>query len=214
MKDRRAVILLVLAASAWACTTDFESPDAEDSTTQDSTEEASDQPPDQPLDQPLDPVPDTNGADGYDILIEPGAEPTVIIDNTSNHPDFDVLGDWMELSSDLAYLNECLYAEPRPGAHTTPDATATFRPYFPQSGLWAVFIWWPHGEDRATDTNILIHHAEGTALRVINLTINGGQWRQLGVFRFNEGQDGFAVIQDSITGYTNADAMGFLYLSP
>jgi hypothetical protein len=206
MKDRRAVIIPVFAACAWSCTTEFENHDAGDSTTHDSIEEASDQ----PLDQP----PDTNGADGYDILIEPGAEPTVIIDNTSNQPEFDVVGDWMELSSDLAYLNECLYAEPRPGAHTTPDATATFRPYFTQSGLWAVFLWWPHGEDRATDTNIFIHHAEGTALRVINLTINGGQWRHLGVFRFNAGQEGFAVIEDSITGYTNADAMGFLYMSP
>jgi hypothetical protein len=206
MVDLRAVIVLVFAACAWSCTTEFESPDAEDSTIQDSIEEASDQPPDQP--------PDTNGADGYDILIEPGSEPTVIIDNTSYQPEFDVVGEWMELSSDLAYLNEFLYAEPRPGAHVTPDATATFRPNLPQSGLWAVFIWWPHGDDRATDTNILIHHAEGTALRVINLTINGGQWRQLGVFRFNEGNEGIAVIQDSITGYTNADAMGFLYMSP
>jgi hypothetical protein len=198
-------LVMLIACALLGCTTKFEEKDAQDVQGEDDQDV-------QGEDALQDDASTESGADGYDIEIEPGAEPAIIIDDTDYQPFFDFTGEWMELDTPQAYNNRCLYANPRLGTLDTPEATATFNPDLPEAGLYAVFIWWPDGDDRATDAPIFIHHAEGIALRQFNLRSNGNQWRRLGVFRFNAGSEGKVVLWDSKTGYTNADAVGFLHL--
>ena len=201
---------MLMACALLGCTTKFEDSDAQDVQGEDVQDvQGEDAIEDDAAGEP-------DEFDGYDVEVPDVEEPAIIIDNLTE-VQFVATGSWSEgfPDSGICWGENFLYAEPRtPFDDTTPNAWATFTPNLTEAGLYAVFIWWPEGDDRATQAPVIIQHAEGRTVRILDLTINGSAWHLLGVFRFDAGTDGNVRVEDSRTGYTNADAVGFLHINP
>jgi hypothetical protein len=141
-----------------------------------------------------------------------GAKIEIIIDNLD--PGCVVeLGQWGTCGCNdcegKCYGADFLYADPKQQADENHYYRVRFTPNIPESGAYEVFMWWPKGADRATDAPVTINHAEGAAKLTVDLRHKGSQWYSLGVYQFRQGAEGSVVIEDSETGYANADAVRF-----
>ena len=216
---KNPLLVMLVACALLGCTTKFEESDARDVQGEDvqdvQGEDTQDVQGEDAIEEDAAGEPDE--FDGYDVEV-PEVEPAIIIDNLTDGQ-FIATGTWTEglpgCCGGVCWGENFLYADIRtPYGDETPNAWADFTPALPEAGLYAVFIWWPEGDDRATQAPVIIQHAEGRTVRILDLTINGSAWHLLGVFRFDAGTFGNVRVEDSRTGYTNADAVGFLQINP
>lgn len=56
-------------------------------------------------------------------------------------------------------------------------------------GSYTVQAWWTAAANRATSAPYIVHRKGGTTVVNANQTINGGQWRTLGTFALDEGEN-------------------------
>ena len=61
----------------------------------------------------------------------------------------------------------------------TELASIVYQPYLPETGNYNVYGWWPNGPDFATNTPMMIHHADGKQQLTVNQRAKGGQWMLL-----------------------------------
>lgn len=87
-------------------------------------------------------------------------------------------------------------------------ATATWRPSLSASGYYNVYVYYPHNENNAASVSYAVNHADGVSNSTVNQKVLGGIWRQLGTFRFNQGNTGSVVLTSGL-GITRADAVKF-----
>ncbi|HPO15482.1 MAG TPA: glycosyl hydrolase family 28-related protein [Candidatus Hydrogenedentes bacterium] len=134
---------------------------------------------------------------------EPGA---IVIDNTAPDGSFSTEGTWFLGKSGSDYMGVVSWAEKGDGS-----SKAWWRPDFPESGRYEVFIW--HGDDpnndHAIDAPIVIRHKGGNTERRLNLREKAGQWRSLGFFDFDQGRSGDIMMHNGANGNVLADAMKF-----
>ncbi len=85
---------------------------------------------------------------------------------------------------------------------------ASFTPVIPQTGSYAVYIYWSADPNRTTSQPVIVNHADGVANYTVNLQQHGNQWYLLGSHTFNAGV-GAAILftTDTDAGYCNADAV-------
>ncbi|MCX6557333.1 MAG: hypothetical protein NTW95_07905, partial [Candidatus Aminicenantes bacterium] len=108
------------------------------------------------------------------------------------------------------YGPDFYFAAPREMGDPTVHHRARFTPTINKTGDYEVFLWWPSGNDRATAAPVIINHEGGSTNLTLNLRQNGNGWTSLGVFHFVKGSAGNLVLEDTDTGFANADAVRFL----
>lgn len=89
---------------------------------------------------------------------------------------------------------------------------ASWRPDFPESGLYHVAVAWPDGASSRRDpVGYYVNHSGGQDLVMINQDADGDVWYPLGIFHFNAGQstNGQVTITNQ---YTNES--GNLWVGP
>ena len=95
-------------------------------------------------------------------------------------------------------------------------ATATYRPNFPNAGLYDVFIWYPQGGNRATNAPWTISFLGGSTNVLVNQQTNGGFWFQIAAARpFSTGTNGFVqLVNNAGPSIVVADAVKFSFSGP
>ncbi|MEM7384025.1 MAG: hypothetical protein AAF514_03690 [Verrucomicrobiota bacterium] len=100
------------------------------------------------------------------------------------------------------------------------DATATWNPPLPATGLYELHAWVsardPSGEAglRDAEADYTINHAEGTTTLVVDQGKEPGAWQWLGTFPFAKGQQGSVSLHRDVNQYrqTVADGMRWVLL--
>lgn len=135
----------------------------------------------------------------------------LIVDNTAAT----FSGTWITASSSVdKYGADYRYIGTETGGST---ASAIFTPAIAVRGNYDVFIWYPQGGNRSTNTPAIISFQNGSTSVItrVNQEINGGGWRQVGTnLTFRSGSIGNVRIGNG-TGEPDqivvADAVRFLY---
>ena len=133
----------------------------------------------------------------------------VIVDNN----EATYTGSWIAATSAAEkYGVDYRYAS---SANVGGNASALFFPNIATPGYYDVFIWYPAGANRSTNTPVSVYYNGGNATTRVNQEFGGGGWRQVGTnLNFRAGTNGFVRIGNG-TGETNqivvADAVRFVY---
>ena len=160
-------------------------------------------------------------ADGQ-VLVPPGEMPPpkppvvrldlktlqgIVIDDSQAK----LMGDWTNNDKTRPFLGDDYHHN---GNSKTP-MTARFRAKLPATGRYEVRLAYPAHANRATNTPVTIHHANGTETVRIDQrepAVNRrGRLRSLGTFRFTTSQPAVVVIgTNGADGYVVVDAVQFV----
>jgi len=132
---------------------------------------------------------------------------TLIVDNRDVASYFTTEGDWNVGSGGEDYADNVHWARKGDGS-----AKAFWRPEFPQSGKYAVYIWYGADpvNDHASNAPFIIKHRYGAASFTVNLKTDFGKWNQLGAFYFKKGYSGYVMTDNNANGNVLADAVKFV----
>lgn len=87
------------------------------------------------------------------------------------------------------------------------NCRARFEWVAPSAGRYELFTWWPHGDDRATDTPFTIQFGGGTHTIRVNQRSSGDGWFWLQTISVQAGERIVVTVAGSASGYANADAV-------
>jgi hypothetical protein len=135
----------------------------------------------------------------------------IVLDNAD--PEVSYSGSWSTGSAAAdKYLGDYRFADST-GSGT---ATATFRPNFPNTGLYDVFVWYPQGGNRATNSPWTISAFDGNSDISVNQQTNGGGWLQIAATRpFAAGTNGFVRLANNAgPSVVVTDAVKFAFAGP
>lgn len=159
-----------------------------------------------------------NFSDGANIAVVDGlklmyADSDLALDNTNAEVNF--TGSWTASASSAdKYKADYRFASATAGA----TATATYRPNFPNAGLYDVFLWYPQGSNRATNAPWTISFFGGSTNVLVNQQTNGGGWQRLASARpFSAGTNGFVQLANNAAPLGNvvvADGVKFSFAGP
>jgi len=134
----------------------------------------------------------------------------MVMDNT----EAGFTGNWLSgNSSPDKYGSDYRYITNAPGGNT---ASAIYTPEIGVPGNYDVYVWYPQGGNRSTNTPVAIFYNGGTASVRINQETGGGGWRLVSSnLSFRSGSSGFVRIGNG-TGESPgqvvmADAVRFVY---
>lgn len=127
----------------------------------------------------------------------PGVE--LIVDQKDDDTGFD--GTWSLSGVSGSYENGSVY-----GSGAGVDRF-WFLPRLPLPGQYRVYAWWTAHSNRSNNVDYDIVHLGQTDTVAVNQQINGGQWNELGVFSFNEGEQGLVEVSDRNGPNAVADAV-------
>lgn len=138
---------------------------------------------------------------------------SLILDNTNSAVTrLPTAADWVTSTSSTGIYGSNYYHDNNTGG--VGGKSVLYAPNLPAAGSYSVYLRWPALSNRASNTPVEIHHAEGTSVYTANQRINGGTWMLLGTFPFNAGTGGRVVIRnDGANGYVIADAVQFTTIS-
>lgn len=139
------------------------------------------------------------------------ADDDVMLDNTNSEVSY--TGSWTTSSATAGY-----YLADYRFAGTAPNvtATATYRPNFPNAGLYDVFAWYASGGNRATNAPWTIVFFGGSTNILVNQQTNGGGWFRLAAaLPFNAGTNGFVQLANNASNsVVIADGVRFAFAGP
>jgi PKD repeat protein len=129
----------------------------------------------------------------------------IIVDNTSSN--FSKTGTWtVSTGIPRYYGTNYLYT-----AGGSGENTAQWSFQLPSAGVYQVFAWWPgFTESRSPDAPYTISHMGGSTTVRVSQRINGGQWNDLGIYQFAEGQT-HVMLTNAASNYPVADAVRMVY---
>ena len=130
---------------------------------------------------------------------------SIIVDNAN--PGFSIQsGDWGTCPrgqcSGVCYNADFRYADP-----TCPNCRARFDLPVSTGGSYELFVWWPHGDDRATDTPFTIQSSGGTINLQVDQRNSGNDWFWLHTLNLKSGETVSVFVGGTKTGFANADAV-------
>ncbi|MEW5721287.1 MAG: hypothetical protein AB1817_21855, partial [Chloroflexota bacterium] len=135
------------------------------------------------------------------------AAPTgsIVVDNAN--PGFAIqAGDWGTCArgqcSGVAYNTDFRYADP-----SCANCRARFDLPIANAGSYELYIWWPHGDDRATDTPFTIQYSGGTINLQVDQRNSGDDWFWFHTLNVKAGETVSIFVGGSKTGFANADAV-------
>lgn len=139
------------------------------------------------------------------------ADADIILDNTNAEVSY--AGSWSTSTSAAdKFKSDYRFAS----SSATANATATFRPNFPNAGLYDIFIWHSIGSNRATNAAWQISALSGVTNILVNQQINGGYWFQIAAaVPLGAGTNGFVQINNQASNsVVIADAVRFSFAGP
>lgn len=90
---------------------------------------------------------------------------------------------------------------------------ASYKPYFPQSGQYAVYVSYQTVKKSVDDAEYIVYHKGQATTFHVNQQMGGGTWVYLGTFSFDEGSSDFNRVvvtnHSSHKGYVTTDAVRF-----
>lgn len=119
-------------------------------------------------------------------------------------------GSWALSGSTGSFAGASRWA--RRGSSTAIVPTARFRATL-APGEYGVLEWHSVWSARTRSARHVIEHAGGTAVRIVDQSVRGGQWNFLGTFNF-AGTAQVTIHADDISRSTNADAIRFVCKLP
>ena len=135
----------------------------------------------------------------------PPADRAILIDNSS--PGFVIdEGEWGSCAQGecggVCFGEDFRYADTG-----CTQCRARFEFHITTPGDYDIWTWWPQGGDRATDTLFTILHPGDPVTVRVDQQNSGGSWYWLADLPFDAGQQGAVIVEGSMTGYVNADAV-------
>lgn len=142
------------------------------------------------------------------IVADPAALPGIVIDETSAT----LVGKWQYSTHTPPYVGLGYLHDQK---EDKGKKSVTFTPDLPRDGFYEVRLSHCYNIRRATNTPVMIHHADGETTVRINqqeMPPHGKLFRTLGKFRFKAGRKGWIRIStDGTEGkYVIADAVQWL----
>ena len=134
----------------------------------------------------------------------------LIIDN----PQASFTGSWtIGTSSPDKFGPDYHYA---PTVAGSANATATYRPNIATPGNYEVYVWYPQGGNRSSNTPVTISSDSGSVSVTVNQSTGGGAWQLLNASKhFARGTGGFIQIANNSSDagkVVMADAVRLVYL--
>lgn len=135
----------------------------------------------------------------------------LFLDNTNGEVAY--AGAWQTgTASTDKYLSDYRFASTVAGG----TDSVTYRPQIPSVGYYDVFVWYPQGSNRATNSPWTISSWGGSTNIIVDQTINGGGWRKIATARpFAAGTNGFVRLSND-TGFSGkvvmADGVRFTFV--
>ncbi len=134
--------------------------------------------------------------------------PDVIVDNTD--AGFTTAGSGWNSQTNVTGYYGSNYLSDGTTAADSSSKYARWTPTIPVAGLYKVYLRWTALGTRPDAAPVHIVHADGTdTSKVVNQQINGGQWVEMGTYRFDDGTAGSVKLLCTDAGYTIADAARF-----
>lgn len=132
----------------------------------------------------------------------------IVVDNTD--PGFSIqAGEWGTCRGNdcqgTPFNTDFRYADPKCLA-----CRARFELRVANAGSYELNAWWPHGEDRATDTPFTITYSGGTNTLRIDQRNNGDDWFWLQTLNVQAGETVSVIVGGTATGFANADAIALV----
>jgi N-acetylmuramoyl-L-alanine amidase len=133
-----------------------------------------------------------------------------ILDNTAGIPS----GSWSTgTASTDKYLTDYRFKD----TATTETGSFKWSPTIERPGFYDLFVWYPQGSNRCTNSPYRIGYAGGSTVVTVNQTTGGGAWRSLGPSRpFIRGTNGWVQLGNATVEpgkVVLADAVRFTYAS-
>jgi len=168
----------------------------------------------------IDPHPDAipNGHEPNEVDIEANlkyiiSSPTELEGIVLDETDATLVGAWKYSTHTPPYVGIGYLHDLKSGKG---EKSVTWNPQFPEAGNYEVRVSHCYNVRRATDSLVVIHHADGTSHIRINqqeVPEHGRLFRSLGTFRFEKGKSGKVVIRNDDTAEDKvviADAVQFI----
>lgn len=137
------------------------------------------------------------------------AQTSIVMDNV----DADLEGNWQTATSSAdRYDKDYKFSSTIPDSRST--ASATYTPDIKQAGKYSIDLWYPRGENRATNAPWVIVFDGGRETVLVNQKREGGQWVRIAKEKpFRAGKDGYVQVINN-TGSAGsvvvADAVRFV----
>lgn len=144
------------------------------------------------------------------IISDPQSLPGIVLDDS----DATLVGAWQYSTHTPPYVGRGYLHDMK---ENKGEKSATYTPFFERDGYYEVRISHCYNIRRATNTVVLVRHADGETKLVINQQEppeHAGLFRSLGKFRFQKGNEGFVrIVNDGTAGKVAiADSVQFLLL--
>jgi N-acetylmuramoyl-L-alanine amidase len=114
-------------------------------------------------------------------IVNPPSGTTIVVDNASSG--FSASANWATGTS----ATDKYGADYRWRSAEAVSDVATFSANLPSGGTWTVYVWYPEGSNRSTETPFIISTSSGTHTEIVNQQITGGQWVSQGAYSMNAG---------------------------
>ncbi len=137
--------------------------------------------------------------------VQPAATTAIIVDNRADGFRIES-GDWGTCQRGECG-GTCFGEDFRYADIGCTDCRARFELSAPNAGNYDVYTWWPHGDDRATDTPFTIQFSGGTNTIKVNQRNSGDDWFWLQTISVQGGERIVVTVAGSASGYANADAL-------
>lgn len=113
-----------------------------------------------------------------------------------------VNGSWVKSAANFSQFGSSVYTATAPN----PLATITYQPDLIYNGTYHVLAWVVPTATQSSAVSITIRHAEGVTTVLLDEAQGEIGWRDLGIYRFNAGDTGRAVLSATGPGLVVADA--------
>ena len=127
----------------------------------------------------------------YFIVKEPGA------------PSLNVVGDWTWSREASGYFKENYLYRPAGTGQNMVEWLFTVQ----VPGYYNILGWWPAASNHTTSARYTVNHTAGSNTFVVNQTINGGKWNQIGQFYFGAGNYSVVLADQASSGRVVADGV-------
>ena len=109
---------------------------------------------------------------------------------------------WTESSATFSQFGSTVYTTTSPH----PAATVVYQPDLLYGGTFQVLAWVVPTTTQSSAVEVTVHHADGETTIMVDETQGEIGWRDLGTYRFNAGNSGYAVLNATGVGLVVADA--------
>jgi hypothetical protein len=135
----------------------------------------------------------------------------IVIDSHDKKGRVERYGDWPLGIGGGDWRDSCLFAFEGDG-----QCRFRWRPDIPEAGHYRVSLWFggDPNRDHATNSPYTVSYKGGKRTIRVDQTRDSGGWLDLGIYPFEEGQEGYVELTNEANGNVVADAVRFKRVEP